>query len=132
MPLSPRGGDHCYGPFSTALAGLVLRRLTAARLIVEFPGHPFRSFELHGGRINRLKRRIAPAWARMIEGTADHIRLVYPWQLDELGIDVRDRASVFHEFTTVTSLQGMAEPAPRDDKYVLFVGFPFHLKALTS
>jgi glycosyltransferase involved in cell wall biosynthesis len=118
-----------YGPFATALAGVILRRLTGARLIIEFPGHPFRSYDLVSGWVNRLKRRVAPAWTRYVARTADRVRLLYPSQLDDLGIDVSAKASVFHEFTTVRS--AAPTPGPLADRpYIFFMGFPFHLKGV--
>jgi glycosyltransferase involved in cell wall biosynthesis len=119
-----------YGPFTTALAGLVARRLTGTPLIVEFPGHPFRGFELHGGRLNRLKLKLAPAWARFVARRADHLRLLYPGQLSDLGEDFEAKASVFHDFTTVASAAAQDSPGDLGAKYILFLGFPFHLKGV--
>jgi glycosyltransferase involved in cell wall biosynthesis len=120
-----------YGPFRTALAGLVIRALTGAPLVVEFPGHPFLNYDLYDGRLARLKRRIAPAWTRFIARQADHVRLLFPWQIDDLGLDVAGKTSSFHNFTTV-SREPSRPPAAQGQplKYVLFLGFPFHLKGV--
>jgi glycosyltransferase involved in cell wall biosynthesis len=119
-----------YGPFRTALAGLVLKYLMRRRLIVEFPGHPFRNYDMYAGLGARLKRRIAPWWTRFVAARADHVRLLYPSQLDELNIDLAHKTSVFHNFTVATTA-----PAGRPDlseigRYILFLGFPFHLKGV--
>jgi glycosyltransferase involved in cell wall biosynthesis len=119
-----------YGPFTTALAGMAVRLLTGAKLIVEFPGHPFRSYDLYHGRIARLKRTIAPLWTGFIASSADHVRLLYPTQLDELDGDYSRKRSAFHDFTTVRrAVEAGAAPAT-DGRYVLFLGFPFHLKGV--
>jgi glycosyltransferase involved in cell wall biosynthesis len=119
-----------YGPFTTALAGLVVGRLTRTPVIIEFPGHPFRGFELHGGRLNRLKLKLAPAWTRFVARRADRVRLLYPDQLADLGEDFSAKASVFHDFTTVASAADYQPPRVADGRYVLFMGFPYHLKGV--
>jgi glycosyltransferase involved in cell wall biosynthesis len=120
-----------HGPFSMALSGLILRRITGAPLIVEFPGHPFRGFELEPGLVNAVKRRLAPGWARIVARRADHLRLLYPTQLADLGLEVSHKSSVFHEFTVV-SAAAERQPAPAVDgsPYLLFVGYPYHLKGV--
>jgi glycosyltransferase involved in cell wall biosynthesis len=118
-----------YGPFRTALAGLVLKYLTRTPLIVEFPGHPFRNYDLYSGLAAGLKRRIAPWWTRVVAARADHIRLLFPWQVDELGMDLSAKSSAFHDFTIATTPS--AEPnREQPGRYVLFLGFPFHLKGV--
>jgi glycosyltransferase involved in cell wall biosynthesis len=120
-----------YGPFMTALTGIMLRMLTGAKLIVEFPGHPFRNYDMYQGSVARLKRLIAPSWTRFVASTADHIRLLFPSQLDDLGLDVSGKASVFHDFVAVPPGSDADEPVPRaESKYILFLGFPFHLKGV--
>jgi glycosyltransferase involved in cell wall biosynthesis len=119
-----------HGPFSMALSGLILRRITGAPLIVEFPGHPFRGFELEHGFVNAIKRRLAPRWARFIAIRADHLRLLYPAQLEDLGLDVGHKSSVFHEFTVVSSGPPGGASDATGDPYVLFVGYPYHLKGV--
>jgi glycosyltransferase involved in cell wall biosynthesis len=120
-----------HGPFAMALSGMILRRLTGAALVVEFPGHPFRGYDSATGWQNRVKRRLAPIWTRMVAKRADHVRLLYPSQLDDLGVDVRDRSSVFHEFTTVTSAAGAADGLDTADRgYLFFLGFPYYLKGV--
>jgi glycosyltransferase involved in cell wall biosynthesis len=118
-----------YGPFRTALAGLILKYLTRSRLIVEFPGHPFRNYDLYSGIGARLKRRVAPWWARAVAARADHVRLLFPWQIDELGLALAHKTSVFHNFTIATTAPSDA-PAPETGRYILFLGFPFHLKGV--
>jgi glycosyltransferase involved in cell wall biosynthesis len=120
-----------YGAFSTALAGLMIRALTGTPLIVEFPGHPFRSFDLYPGWVSRLKRRVAPLWATFVARTADHVQLRYPTQLDELSVDIDHKKSVFPNFTTITTMAAYApDDAASIGRYVLFLGFPFHLKGV--
>jgi glycosyltransferase involved in cell wall biosynthesis len=119
-----------YGAYSTALAGLAVRLLTGARLVVEFPGHPFRTYDLYPGWTYRVKRRLAPHWTRYIARTADHVRLLFPSQIDDLDIDVSEKTSVFHNFTRLTTVRDEHLAPPADEKYVLFLGFPFHLKGV--
>jgi glycosyltransferase involved in cell wall biosynthesis len=134
VTLSLRHGRYdaivAYGPFTTALAGMVIRLVTGAKLIVEFPGHPFRSYELYPGWAARLKRRIAPFWTRFIALAADHVRLLYSSQLDELKGDYSQKHSAFHDFTPVRWAIDAGATAAEDGRYVLFLGFPFFLKGV--
>jgi glycosyltransferase involved in cell wall biosynthesis len=119
-----------HGPFSVALSGMILRAFTGAPLIVEFPGHPFRGFDHVTGFMNRLKRRLAPVWARFVVRHADHLRLLYPAQLEDLGAETEGRTSVFHEFTTVASATAGTTSDSSGHPYILFVGYPYYLKGV--
>jgi glycosyltransferase involved in cell wall biosynthesis len=118
-----------HGPFAMAVSGLILRRLLRVPLIVEFPGHPFKAFDFSTGNAGRIKRWIAPRWTGFVARRADHVRLLYPSQLDDLNARTEGRTSVFHDFTTVSSVQP-ARRAPADPPFILFLGFPFYLKGV--
>lgn len=130
-----RGGYDlivAYGPYRVGVAGAILKRLTGARLILEFPGRPLPPPSLGGGRASGVKRAIARRVVRAVARAADHWRLLYPTQLDdfpELAAQVPARASVFHEFVPVHAL-GAMDHAPDPQPYLLFLGHPWRLKGV--
>lgn len=130
LRLSRRNGRYdlivAYGPYRTALAAWILSKLTGAPFVVEVPGHPVRSLLFTGGRFARLRAWLGPRLAAFLVRRADHVRLLYPGQLQGWAADVpAERTTVFHEYVPVSTIQ--REP-PGD--YVLFIGYPWHLKGV--
>ena len=115
-----------YGPYRTAIAGLLLKKLTGVPLIVELQGHPLRGLEFASGWLSKLKRRIAPAVLRTILGKADHLHLLYPGQLQGLVSRQPSTLSAFHDFVAVSTI----DRGGTDEDYVLFLGYPWYLKGV--
>jgi glycosyltransferase involved in cell wall biosynthesis len=118
-----------YGPFTTAVAGWCIRLFTGAKLIVEFPGNPTNSFLLNArtpSRIDRLKTRVSRVMSPLVTRAADHLRLLYPRQLDEVARVPADKTSAFHYFTSIESIV----PAEDRDPFVLCLGGPWYRKGV--
>ncbi len=115
-----------YGPFTTAMAGLIIARRTGAALIVDLPGHPYRAFQFYEGRLARLKARVARTLVPRILNAASGAKLLYPQQLDDLNVRSDLPVAVFHDFTALGGVQVSA----LDEKYLLFLGYPWHLKGV--
>jgi glycosyltransferase involved in cell wall biosynthesis len=126
-----------YGAYRTALAGYLVKRLIGGKLVIEFPGHPTRSYELASGIGNAVKRRVAPYVIRFLARRADHLRLLYPWQLDDvvgaapLGPSTgrQPSRSSFHDFVPVSLVPPRSE---RPERVILFIGFPWGLKGVAT
>jgi glycosyltransferase involved in cell wall biosynthesis len=128
--LSVRNGRYdvviSYGVLTTGLAAWTISLLTGAKLIVEFPGHPWRGLELTTSPLDRLRLAVVRALVTCIARSATGIRLLHPDQLDDLKGAFSDKTAVFHEFVPMSLIQkGMG-----DGKYVLFLGFPWKLKGV--
>ena len=118
-----------YGPFTTAWAGYVLKKLTGAKLIVEFPGNPLNSFLLnaaHPGFVNHVKTWVARASAPLAVKMADHVRLLYKEQLNQVANVEPTKTSAFHYFTAIKSIV----PAEKCDNYILALGGPWYRKGI--
>jgi glycosyltransferase involved in cell wall biosynthesis len=111
-----------YGPFTTAWAGWLLKKFTGARLVVEFPGNPLNSFLLNAAKPTLIARCTAPLAVRM----ADHVRLLYPEQLEGVANVAPAKCSAFHYFTAIESI----EPADTCDDYILALGGPWYRKGI--
>jgi len=118
-----------YAPFTPAWAGLVLRALTGARLIVDFPGNPLNSFLLNSPRprfLDRIKTWVSRATSPLIARLADHLRLLYAEQLDEIAHVPKERISAFHYFTAISKIP----PADETTDVLLCLGGPWYRKGV--
>ena len=118
-----------YGPFKTGLAGYIIKLITGTKLIVEMPGNPEKSFNFEKNRktlVQSLKSRTGSILTKFLLNRCDHIKLLYPGQIDAYKIDRKNNISVFHNFVPISIL----EPSDVDEKYVLFLGFPWYLKGV--
>lgn len=115
-----------YGPFRTGLAALRLGARTKTPVIVEIPGNHLRSYEYAGGRFSAIKQRLARPVLSYVARKADLLRLLYPTQLDEVGRPDSDRTAVFHNFVAVDDIS----PERPREKFIFFLGYPFHLKGV--
>jgi glycosyltransferase involved in cell wall biosynthesis len=118
-----------YGPFKTGLAGYLLKKITGAKLIIEVPGNPWKSFSYESGvldRIDRLKIKIGNLLVRFVINGADHVKLLYPSQLDGYKSPEKNQISVFHNLVPIS----IFKTTEIYDKYILFLGHPFFLKGV--
>lgn len=79
-----------YGPFKTGLAGWIVARLTGAKLVVDMPVNPNRTWTLadtHEITLEtRVKRFLADRVVPFLLRRADGVKLLYPDQLPaEIG-----------------------------------------------
>lgn len=131
-----RGGYDviiAYGPFSLALVGWMLKRLTGTKLIIEVPGPPTEGFTYEPGLSSRVKLRVARWLAPFLLRRADATRLYYAWQLDGLPGGPFPPAYVFPDFVRITENRAEAPPAAApeaSERYVLFLGSPFSRKGV--
>lgn len=117
-----------YGPHATAAAGLVLSRLTGAKLIIDVPGPPIEPFRYYPGLLPRLKERAGKVLIPALLRRADAIKLLYESQLDGL-LGRGDRiVETFHDFVPVSVVTATSRPPA--GRYVLFLGYPWFLKGV--
>jgi glycosyltransferase involved in cell wall biosynthesis len=117
----------CYGPFTTGLAGVVIKVLTGRPLVIEMPGHPFKAFGLSSDSwVGRFKVVVAKRLVPFVLDRADAIKLLYPNQLEDLRINQSIPRRVIPSFTPISLIPKSEE----DDWYLLLVGFPWYLKGV--
>jgi glycosyltransferase involved in cell wall biosynthesis len=118
-----------YGPFKTGLAGVFLKLLTGTRLIVEIPGNPKKSFQFDSDSTSigaKIKGLLGYGLTPFIVDKADHVKLLYPGQLDGFAtLDERKRTVLF-DFVAISCLM----PSSSSEKYILFLGYPWFLKGV--
>ena len=118
-----------YGPFKTGVAGYLIKLLTGKKLIIEIPGNPKKSFNFEnkkGDGIQTIKSKIGSILTKFLLKRCDHIKLLYPQQIEAYKIEEKRKISVFHNFVPIKIL----EPSDLDEKYILFLGFPWYLKGV--
>ena len=121
-------------PLISGVAGLLLRRLTRTKLIIEVNGNfesAFKFSRLGEPRIGipeQIKGNVAE---RMIKGVlkrADMVKLVHSKQLVSLGIE-KDQVKIT-VFPNFVPIERFIEASKRDEKYILLLGFPWYLKGV--
>ncbi len=118
-----------YGPFTTAYAGLFLRFLTGAPLIVDFPANPITSYQYNSaipGRQDRIKLFVSKTTSPFIARAADRLRLLFPGQLRDVVDIPREKISAFHYYTAVSSI----EIGEESNNAILVLGGPFYRKGV--
>jgi len=118
-----------YGTNRPGIAGVILKWLTGAKLIVEIPGAPenaFRYDEPHPGSRSAAKRFLANQLLLLTGAVADCIKLLYPWQLRKYRLLQKKRIAVFHDFVPIRTISANHS----EEKYVLLVGFPWYTKGV--
>lgn len=120
---------YTYGSNSTGIAGVVMKLLTGAKLVVMIPGVPAKAFileESNAGTGARLKKLIADVLLYVCLCFADGIRLLYPTQLSEYRVSGKPKRFVFHDFTPVSGVKVEV----KDNKRLLVLGYPWFLKGV--
>jgi glycosyltransferase involved in cell wall biosynthesis len=109
------------------VAGLALKVLTGARLIVDIPGDPRTAFLADSPSPSlgaNLKNWLTRQWSRFLLSHVDRLKLLFPHQADVLGAAELPQ-SIFSDFVAVSSIgRGI------DGKYLLLLGYPWQLKGV--
>lgn len=116
-----------YGALSTGLSGWLLSRRLRVPLVLEFPGHPFKGMLHAGGRHAHLRARVTEWIAEFLVNRADHVKLLYPTQLDDLRLRHIPPATVSHDFVPVSLIPWRPEAEAPE---ILLMGYPWHLKGV--
>lgn len=118
-----------YGPLNTGLAGYLLKVFTKAKLIVEVPGNFKKAFLVNSktsGTTDKLKNDIGYLLISFVINRADHIKLLYPTQLNGYNNIRETSRSIFHNFVPISAIK----PSEESDKHILFLGYPWFLKGV--
>lgn len=129
--LARQGGRYdlvfSYGALATGLAGWLLSQWLRTPLVLDFPGHPFKGI-IHGeGRAKAPRAWLARQVARFLARRADHLKLLYPSQLNDLDLASVPPTTIGHDFTPVSK---MPYDPDADDPEILLLGYPWHLKGV--
>jgi glycosyltransferase involved in cell wall biosynthesis len=118
-----------YGTNMPALAAVILKWITGAKMICEVPGMPenaFRYDEPNPGIGSAIKRFFTDRLLNFVGRRADCIKLLYPTQLRKYPKLANEQVAVFHDFIAVHTIQS----EPTEEQFVLSVGFPWYTKGM--
>lgn len=118
-----------YGSNLTGLAGVVLKWITGAKLIVEIPGVPENAFQYdapHPGKYIAAKRFFADLSLLAVGKAADCLKLLYPQQLQHYPRLQEKGHAVFHDFVPVRTIR----PGRDQERYILLAGEPWYTKGV--
>jgi glycosyltransferase involved in cell wall biosynthesis len=117
-----------YSHMMPALAAVILKLLTGAKLIVEIMTAPELSYLYEHPRRtlgDRMLRLFSDISLHISVLMSDRVHLLYKNQLEHYSLLRRIPSSVFHDFVLVSRIR----PADGDsERVVLFVGAPWYLK----
>ena len=118
-----------YDPLSTGLVGLIVSRIHGARFCPAVNGvytSPAQWIDGRDGLEKRVKKAILPIMMRFVLKHADGIRLLFKNQIDMLKDVTQDKiVYAFPPFVPTDRFKNL-----REEKEILFVGFPFKLKGV--
>lgn len=119
---------HCYDPLALGVAGVVIKKMTNARLIIEINGHLLRAGFL--GEMNLSKYFKRMAYSIIIDyclSKADYVKLLNNAMLQEHKEHLDpDRTFVFPDYVP-TSAFSLSDT---DENYIFFAGYPYFLKGV--
>jgi glycosyltransferase involved in cell wall biosynthesis len=118
-----------YGTNTTGVAGVLLKWLTGAKLIVEISGVPENAFRYDDlGRPSQggIKRFFADRLLSFVGSASNCIKLLYPSQLRSYPSLKKKKVAVFHDFVPIRVVQ----PAKSEERYILSVGHPWYTKGM--
>lgn len=114
----------CYSPFRTGVAGVLIQWLTGTPALIEFPSNPRSVFSRSRSKLGRLSNFLSPWLSRLVARCSSGIMILFPWQVDGLGIASHVPRFLVHAF--VRTRPGVQ--AQRTDDYILLVGKPWEAK----
>jgi glycosyltransferase involved in cell wall biosynthesis len=121
-----------YSHMMPALAAVVLKLLTRAKLIVEIMTAPELAykFELRRQTLAGTLSRMFSDFSLYVSALmSDRVHLLYKWQLGHYPLLQRVPSSVFHDFVLLSLIPPKAIPPPGEpEQVVLLVGAPWYLK----
>jgi len=122
-------------PLNTGLQATIIKFLTGCGTIIEVNGN-FQAAFKYGSKADgktsfatKVKQSLSRKIMKFTLKRAAAIKLLYPNQIDFLHLSKRvmNRCSVFHEFTSIAYFLNLKT---QDDKYILFLGYPWYLKGV--
>jgi glycosyltransferase involved in cell wall biosynthesis len=118
-----------YGTNLPGIAGVILKWLTGAQLIVEIPGVPEDAFRYdvpHSGSRDRIKRLLSDRLLLLVGAAADCFKLLYPWQLQKYPRLQKKKIAVFHDFVPIHIIASEKS----EERFILSAGYPWYRKGI--
>ncbi|HOW36382.1 MAG TPA: glycosyltransferase family 4 protein [Candidatus Omnitrophota bacterium] len=118
---------HSWDPLMFGFSATILKWLTGAKLIVEVNGH-FKKDAFLGGKRQFFKKSVFNFLIWFSLKNADIIKFLNNEQVDEWRYLLKNKTiRVFHVFVPTHIFN---PDCARDERYILFMGHPFHRKGV--
>jgi glycosyltransferase involved in cell wall biosynthesis len=120
----------CKEPLVTGVLAVLLGKVCSIKKVVEINGNFESAFTVNSQNptlLDRVKKRYAATVIPAVLTHADGVKLVYSSQLNGLTVSLpAEKVFVFPNFVPI----GHFVPSDVDGRYILFCGFPWHLKGV--
>ncbi len=124
-----------HNPLITGILAVFIARITGTKALIEVNGNFEAAFKFgpdgrpDPGVSGKIKQHIACPIASYVISKADMTKYMYEGQLSFVNKRVRSSLNLV-KFPNFVPVSRFLENKPRDDKYVLFMGFPWYLKGV--
>jgi len=119
-----------HDPLVTGALGLLMAKLTGAKLILEVNGNFTKSFESNSQKqslLSKMKSAYARTMLPFVLKQSNAVKLLYHSQLQ--GIvepEQLQKIFLFHDFVPINRFK----PQESSKSYILFIGYPWYLKGV--
>jgi len=117
-----------YGTNSTGLAATILSLITKAKLITEIPGVPEDGslFDQENPNILiKIKLKFTNLFLNLVLLKTDHLKLLYPTQLQSFPLANKIPRSIFHDFVPTKNIEKLT---PKSGNSIILIGHPWYRK----
>jgi glycosyltransferase involved in cell wall biosynthesis len=117
-------------PHSSGVIAWFVASIIGAQLVIEFNGNTGarKTWNAFGRNwVGHIKYHYCQRVVPFILHRSFAVKLLYPEQLEPFKRDVsHSNIAIFHEYVPISNL----EPSDVNEKYILFLGMPWHVKGL--
>jgi glycosyltransferase involved in cell wall biosynthesis len=121
---------HVSDPLTTGIVGLIAKKITGAKLIIEVNGHLLTAaFLKEKGPKKIIRKFIYKRIIHLCFSSADLIKFLSNKMFEEFSREIRfnqNKCIAFFDYVATDYFQKSTE----DEKYIFFAGFPFYLKGV--
>jgi glycosyltransferase involved in cell wall biosynthesis len=117
-------------PHSSGVIAWLVASIIGAKLVIEFNGNSGarKTWNAYGSNwVGLLKYQYCQIMIPFIMRRSFAVKLLFPKQLAPFKRDVsHPNVSIFHEYVPISNMK----PSEVNEKYILFLGMPWHVKGL--
>ncbi|MBT1070889.1 glycosyltransferase family 4 protein [Pelotalea chapellei] len=117
-----------HDPLTLGIIGVLIKKITKAKLLVEINGHLLEAgFLKQSGIVDRLRKFLYQLTIKWVLRNADGIKCINTTLVDEVQPLIHYvPVFCFHDYVPIS----LFLPSSEDKDYIFFAGHPFHIKGV--